>query len=168
MGEHTERSTLAACVASIVGVPAAEVPLDDVELRAWLGRAALGLVPVDAAAEFSWAGPWIAWRPRSDGQGRAAVVMFGVPSGVVFDPAGTTDEILGGLLPAALDIALWSAGERGDPGTGIVEAIVVAAGGRGGGRHGPRGARARGPRARGRPLRASAAGRSPRGAPGAT
>ena len=98
------------------------------------GRAALGLVPVDAAAGLLLGRPWIAWRPRSDGQGRAAVVMFGVPSGVVFDPAGTTDEILGGLLPAALDISLWSAGERGDPGSGVVETIVVAAGGRGGGR----------------------------------
>ncbi len=116
MGEHTERSTLAASVASIIGVPAAEVPLDDVELRAWLGARALGLVPIDSAAEFSWAGPWIAWRPRSDGRGRAAVVMFGVPSGVVFDPAGTTDEILGGLLPAAFDIALWSAGGARRPG----------------------------------------------------
>jgi len=126
MGEHTERSTLAACVASIVGVPASEVPLDDDLLRAWLGTRGLGLVPVESAAGFSWAGPWIAWRPRSDRPGRAAAVMFGVPSGVVFDPAGTTDEILGGLIPAALDIALWSAGERGDPGSGVVEAIVVA------------------------------------------
>jgi MOSC domain len=127
MGEHTERSTLAACVASIVGAAAADVPLDDDGLRAWLGTRGLGLVPVDSAAQFSWAGPWIAWRARSDGRGRAAAVMFGVPSGVVFDPAGTTDEILGGLLPAALDIALWSAGERGDPGTGVVEGIVLAA-----------------------------------------
>ena len=126
MGEHTERSTLAACIASILGVTASEVPLDDVGLRAWLAQRGLGLVPVAAASQFEWAGPWIAWRPRSDGQGRAAVVMFGVPSGVVFDPAGTTDEVLGGLIPAALDIALWSAGERGDPGSGVVEAIVVA------------------------------------------
>jgi MOSC domain-containing protein YiiM len=127
MGEHTERSTLAASVASIVGVPASDVPLDDDGLRAWLAGRGLGLVPVDAAPEFAWAGPWIAWRPRRDGGGRAAAVMFGVPSGVVFDPAGTTDEVLAGLVPAALDIALWSAGERGDPGRGVVEAIVVAA-----------------------------------------
>lgn len=126
MGEHTERSTLAASVASIVGVPAGDVPLDDDELRAWLAGRGLGLVPIAAAGDFAWAGPWIAWRPRSDGRGRAAVVMFGVPSGAVFDPAGTTDEVLAGLLPAALDIALWSAGDRADPGTGVVEAIIVA------------------------------------------
>lgn len=126
MGEHTERSTLAACVASIVGVPASEVPLGDVDLRAWLSGRGLGLVPIDAAPPFEWAGPWIAWRPQAGGGGRAAVVMFGVPSGVVFDPAGTTDEILGGVIPAALDIALWSAETRGEPGTGAVEAIVLA------------------------------------------
>ena len=88
MGEHTERSTLAASVASILGVAASDVPLDDDGLRAWLAARGLGLVPVAGAPEFSWAGPWIAWRPRSDGGGRAAAVMFGVPSGAVFDPGG--------------------------------------------------------------------------------
>ncbi len=126
MGDHTERSTLAASVASILGVPPSDVPLDDDGLRAWLAARGLGLVPVQAAPEFSWAGPWIAWRPRSDGRGRAAAVMFGVPSGAVFDPAGTTDEVLEGVVPAALDIALWSAASRGEPGRGIVEAIVIA------------------------------------------
>ena len=77
MGEHTERSTLAACVASIVGVPASEVPLGEIDLRAWLSGRGLGLVPIDAAQQFEWAGPWIAWRPQVDGGGRAAVVMFG-------------------------------------------------------------------------------------------
>jgi len=127
MGEHTERSTLAASIASILGVPASEVPLDHDGLRAWLAGRGLGLVPIDAAPDFSWAGPWIAWRPRGDGHGRAAAVMFGVPSGAVFDPAGTTDEVLGGVLVAALDIALWSAASRGEPGRGTVEAIIVAA-----------------------------------------
>ena len=126
MGDHTERSTLAASVASILGIPASDVPLDDVELRAWLATRGLGLVPVEAPGAFAWAGPWIAWRPRSDGRGRAAVVMFGVPSGVVFDPAGTTDEILAGMVPAALDVALWSAAAGGEPGHGAVEGIVVA------------------------------------------
>src|SRR5215218_10142953 len=101
MPAHTERSTLAACVAHVLGVPAADVPLDEAERRAWLGVRGVGLVPVADAASFAWPGQWIAWRPARDGDGRRAVVMFGVPSGPVWDPAGTTEEVLGGLLVAA-------------------------------------------------------------------
>src|SRR5690349_22909999 len=97
---HSERSTFAACVANVVGVAASEVPLGDDELRAWLGERALGLVGVDDPAGFSWAGPWIALRPeRASGEPRA-VVMFGVPSGPIWDPAETTEEILAGFVVA--------------------------------------------------------------------
>jgi hypothetical protein len=122
---HTERSTLAACIAQIAGAPAGEVPLDDVELRGWLGERGLGLVPVADAAAFSWAGPWIARRPARDGSGPRAVVMFGVPSGALWDPGETTGEILDGFVVAPLDPAVWPP-QVADPGTGIVEALVIA------------------------------------------
>lgn len=118
---------LAACVAQLAGAAAADVPREAEALRAWLGERGLGLVPVAGAAGFAWAGPWIAWRPRRGGGGRAAVLMFGVPSGVIWDPAGTEDEILAGAVLAPLDVALWSGPPAGDPGTGTVEAIVIAA-----------------------------------------
>lgn len=122
-GRHTERSTLAACVASIVG--ARDVPLDELELRSWLAERGLGLVPVAEAASFSWAGPWIARRPSvEDGEPRA-VVMFGVPSGPIWDPAGTTDEILDGVVVAPLDVAVWPPAE-GELMPGTIEAIVLA------------------------------------------
>jgi len=131
-GRHTERSTLAACVATLVGAPASEVPLDTEEQRAWLAERGLGLVPVADAATFAWAGPWIALRPALEGGGRFAVTMFGVPSGVTWDPAGTRDEILGGYLIAPLDIAAWPPRPVGEIGAGVVEALVLAdvAGGR--------------------------------------
>src|SRR5919202_693597 len=105
--DHTERSTLAACIAHIAGAPAGEVPLDGEEQRAWLAERGLGLVPVADAAAFSWAGPWIARRPARDGSGPRAVVMFGVPSGAIWDPADTADEVLDGYVVAPLDLAAW-------------------------------------------------------------
>lgn len=123
---HTERSTLAACIGDIAGAHAGDVPFDPEEQRAWLGEQGLGLVPVNDAARFSWAGPWIAHRPARDGSGPRAVVMFGVPSGVIWDPADTSDEILEGFVLAALDLATWPAGPATEAGVGTVEALVLA------------------------------------------
>jgi hypothetical protein len=55
--DHTERSTLAACIAHVAGASPSEVPLDPEQQRAWLAERGLGLVPVQDAATFSWAGP---------------------------------------------------------------------------------------------------------------
>jgi MOSC domain-containing protein YiiM len=126
MPEHTERSTFAACVATVVGVAATEVPLDAEELRAWLGERALGLVPVQDAPRFAWAGPWIARRPQRDTGEPRAVVMFGVPSGPIWDPAETTDEVLDGVVVAPLDIAAWPPRPATEIPDGTVEAIVIA------------------------------------------
>ena len=124
--DHTERSTLAGCIAHIADTSAKDVPLDRDEQRAWLAERGLGLVPVQDAATFSWAGPWIARRPARDGSGPRAVVMFGVPSGAIWDPAETTDEILDGAVLAALDLAAWPSHAAPEPGIGVVEALVLA------------------------------------------
>jgi hypothetical protein len=124
--DHTERSTLAACIAHVAGAPAGEVPLDGDEQRAWLAERGLGLVPVADASAFSWAGPWIARRPARDGGGPRAVVMFGVPSGAIWEPAKTTEEILGGFVVAPLDPAAWPPQATADAGVGVVEALVIA------------------------------------------
>ncbi|MGH3318820.1 MAG: MOSC domain-containing protein [Streptosporangiaceae bacterium] len=76
----------------------------------WLGGLGLGLAPIADASSFSWAGPWIGWvQPRARGGQRCAVVMYGVPSGVAFDPASVTEtggwHLDGGHVLAALDIA---------------------------------------------------------------
>lgn len=123
---HTEASTLAACIAHVVGASASDVPLDREERRAWLAERGLGLVPVEEPATFSWAGPWIARRPARDGGGARAVVMFGVPSGAIWDPADTTDEVLDGSVVAALDLAAWPPLPATQAGVGRVEALVLA------------------------------------------
>jgi hypothetical protein len=53
----------------------------------WLGGVGLGLVPVAEPASFAWAGPWLARLKPPAGPERFAV-MYGVPSGVVWDPGG--------------------------------------------------------------------------------
>ena len=123
---HTERSTLAACIAHVAGASAGDVPLDGDEQRAWLAERGLGLVPVADAAAFSWAGPWIARRPARDGSGPRAAVMFGVPSGAIWDPAETADQILDGFVVAPLDPTAWPPRAAADAGVGVVEALVIA------------------------------------------
>src|SRR5690349_16612969 len=122
----TESSTLAACIAHVAGASAGDVPLDPEEQRAWLAERGLGLVPVQGAASFSWAGPWIARRPARDGSGPRAVVMFGVPSGAIWDPAETAGEILGGFVIAPLDFSVWPPDRPPEAGVGVVEALVLA------------------------------------------
>lgn len=124
--DHTEHSTLAACIAHVAGASASEVPLDPEEQRAWLAERGLGLVPVQDAATFSWAGPWIARRPARDGSGPRAVVMFGVPSGAIWDPVETADEILDGFVVAPLDFSAWPPDRPPDAGVGVIEALVVS------------------------------------------
>jgi MOSC domain-containing protein YiiM len=87
-GPDAARS-LAACVAAILEMDAADVPAPgagDAPLHVgwWLQGRGLGLVPVADAATFSWPGHWIGLL-RETG---TAVVMFGSPSGVLWDPLG--------------------------------------------------------------------------------
>jgi MOSC domain len=126
VSRHTLRSTLAACIAQVVAAPAFDVPLDEAERAAWLGERGLGLVPVDDVGSFAWAGSWVALRPSlSDGEPRA-VVMFGVPSGVIWDPAGTREELLRGWVVAPLELAAWPPVPAGEIAVGVVESIVIA------------------------------------------
>jgi hypothetical protein len=108
----TEGATLRACVATVLEIPVDEVPepagdaSEDWGLRRWLGGLGLGLVPVDDAETFTWAGPWIGLKRDAAGE-RRAVVMFGVPPGVVWDPGRAGDgDLEEGRVIAALDIAL--------------------------------------------------------------
>lgn len=137
-GEYSEPSSLAACVATILEMPFAEVPWaqpgDPVagwRVMRWLGGFGLGAVPVADAATFAWAGPWIGWVRPAAGEPRRAVVMYGSPSGVVWDPAGATAhagwKLDGGLVIAALDVALARPPVREAPtATGTIDSIWIA------------------------------------------
>jgi hypothetical protein len=126
MGAHTERSTFAACLAQVLGVAPTDVPLQDTEQRAFLAERGLGLVPVAAPDTFAWAGSWIARRPHAGTGEPRAVVMFGVPSGPIWDPAGTTDTVLDGVVVAPLELATWPPTPPEEIATGTVEALLIA------------------------------------------
>ena len=96
----------------------------------WLGGRALGLVPVVDPSSFAWAGPWIA-RIRANGAAPRAVVMYGIPSGVAWDPSGVTNgegwEIEDGFVIAPLDVALAPPPRAAAPtASGTVEEIRIA------------------------------------------
>lgn len=96
----------------------------------WLGGLGLGIARVSEPASFSWAGPWIA-RVRPPGAVARYVVMYGVPSGLVWDPGGDgeirNDWIEAGFLLAAADIALALPSPTVAPAaTGTLEGIWIA------------------------------------------
>ena len=95
----------------------------------WLAERNLGLVPIAEPRAFSWPGRWLAKVRARDGE--HAVVMFGAPSGALFDPAGAIAEggvIDEGWLVAPLDPGLDSERPYGDrPVPGVVAGLLVAA-----------------------------------------
>jgi MOSC domain-containing protein len=97
----------------------------------WLGRLGLGAVRVSEPASFSWPGPWLA-RIRPPGGEERFVLMYGTPSGAIWDPAGEgtpvqNDWIVDGYVLAAADIALARPPLAQAPlSTGRIEAIYVS------------------------------------------
>lgn len=133
-----DRATFLACVASILELPIEQLPqpvkgedpATGWTVSRWLGGKGLGLVGVAEPVVFSWAGPWIAriHPPRAP---RRCVVMYGVPSGVVWDPGGDgvlhKDWIEDGFLIAASDIALALPPRATAPSSpGTIEGIWIA------------------------------------------
>jgi MOSC domain-containing protein len=112
-----ERESFRATLAAILELPLDAVPRATGDgdpgtswvYSRWLGGLGLGLVPVADASAFTWAGPWIGRVTPPGGRPRY-VVMYGAPSGVVFDPAGggevDRDWVATGFVIAAADIAL--------------------------------------------------------------
>jgi hypothetical protein len=138
-GLPPEAATFLACVATVLELdvdelprPAAgEDPAAGWTVSRWLGGLGLGLARIADAGSFSWAGPWIAQvRPPAPASARF-VVMYGVPSGVVWDPGGAGELrdgwIAEGFLIAAADVALGLPPRPPAPAAaGTLEAICVA------------------------------------------
>jgi hypothetical protein len=134
-GARSEAASFAACIATILELPMSGVPIARTgeptvgwRTTRWLGELGLGLVPVADAPGFHFAGPWIGWYRRGDD--RRAVVMYGSPAGVVWDPAGALGDgwtLDGGHVIAALDIALARPVQAEAPTTqGAIESIWIA------------------------------------------
>jgi len=96
--------------------------------KQWLAERNLGLVPIADAATFSWPGHWLARVHTADGD--HAVVMFGSPSGALFDPVGALaggGTIEEGWLIARLDLRLPIEQPYGsEPRVGLVAGLLVA------------------------------------------
>lgn len=131
-------ASVAACLAAILELDAAEVPVPEAGhpepwtvWRNWLGTRALGLVPIAEPGRFNWPGPWLALLRAADGGEEVAAVAFGSPPGIAWHPLGgpeTFADLEGGFLIGAADVALWtrrpSGGTRNE---GTVEAILLGA-----------------------------------------
>lgn len=85
--------SFAACLASVIEVPVAQVSVRRLDLsqavarwRGWLAGRGLGLVPIAGAERFNWPGYWIAVIDDTEA-GQVAVLMFGTPAGVVLSPS---------------------------------------------------------------------------------
>ena len=106
-------------------------PEDDALLffKQWLAERNLGLVPIEGAATFEWPGRWLA-RVRAAGRDHA-VVMFGAPSGPIYDPALALSDggtIEAGWLLAPLDLELPIDTPYGSQaGVGSVAGLLLAA-----------------------------------------
>jgi hypothetical protein len=128
----TFASELRDCLSEIVGGPLPSAPADGVEsqrfFKQWLAERNLGLVPIDDASSFDWAGQWVA---LVRGANRVhAVVMFGSPSGVWLDPSGAYREgveIEAGFMVTPLDLHLPTSTPYGaTDGVGVVAGILLA------------------------------------------
>jgi hypothetical protein len=119
---------LRACLGEALGE---EPPVPDTEallfFKQWLAERNLGLVPIAEPATFEWPGHWLA-RVRTT-EGDHAVLMFGAPSGALFDPAGAMSNggtIEAGWLVAPLDLRLGD-GQPDAVLPGSVAGLLVAA-----------------------------------------
>src|SRR3954469_18854774 len=111
-GARLQRS-VAACLASILEIDVADVPVPDeghpqpwTVWRNWLAQRALGLVPIARPASFRWAGAWLAMLRAADGEGRVGAVAFGSPPGLAWSPMGgpeTFDAVELGYVIAPAD-----------------------------------------------------------------
>ncbi len=126
---HQEADSLTVCVAHVLGVDPLEIAGEkEIGLRQWLAGRGLGLVPVASPGDFEWPGRFLGRRRGS----ATWAVFFGVPPGVVFDPAAGADADGGAeadpeaaFVLAEPDPLHRSAGGPG--GAGVVELISLAA-----------------------------------------
>jgi hypothetical protein len=129
LADDRKTASLAACVAYVLGMKPSEVPNDGgVGLSQWLALRNVGLVPVESPESFKWPGHFLDLRRGSS----TWAVLFGVPPGVVYDPAAELDGQSEAVLEAAFVLAEHNLRRgigigRGSGSVGTVELIALAA-----------------------------------------
>jgi MOSC domain-containing protein YiiM len=137
--------SFAACMASMIAVPIADVPQPQTDLpeamghwRSWLAGRGMGLVALAKPANFKWPGYWLAVlgqpQPCTRADDIMAVLMFGTPSGVVLSPqdpyllgrAASDLPIQEGYVICTLDPALIARASPLPHLRGTVMAIALA------------------------------------------
>jgi hypothetical protein len=129
--------SVAACIASILEIDVADVPVPGAEhpepwtvWRNWLAQRGLGLVPIADPAAFHWPGPWLALLRAADGEGCIGAVAFGAPPGLAWNPPGgseTIEAVERGYLIAPADVALRSASRTSEPRNVVTRGIDLNA-----------------------------------------
>jgi MOSC domain-containing protein YiiM len=128
MVSEREATSLAGCIAHVLGVDPSEVPGDGgLRLRQWLALWNLGLVPVASPENFAWPGRFLGRRRGSC----TWAVLFGVPPGVVYEPvpdAAASETIDAAFVLAAHNPRRGIGVERSSrpSALGVVEAISLA------------------------------------------
>ena len=124
-GAPMQRS-VAACLASILEVDPAEVPVPEERhpepwtvWNQWLAQRGLGLVQIAQPATFNWPGPWLALLAAAENRAVGAVA-FGSPPGIAWKPLDgpeTFAAVHAGYVIAPADVALWrpADGPRASP-----------------------------------------------------
>jgi hypothetical protein len=119
---------LRACLGEVLGE---KPPVPDTEallfFKQWLAERNLGLVPIAEPGAFEWPGHWLA-RVRTT-EGDHAVLMFGAPSGALFDPADAISgggTIEAGWLVAPLDLRRGIGAPPDKAGPGSVAGLLIA------------------------------------------
>ena len=134
-GAPLQRS-VAACLASILEVDPAEVPVPEERhpqpwtvWTQWLLQRGLGLVPIAEPATFNWPGPWLALLATDEGD-TVGAVAYGSPPGLAWTPLDgpeTFDAVQAGFIISPADVALWRPAETPAPRrTGHIDAIAIA------------------------------------------
>jgi MOSC domain-containing protein YiiM len=134
-GGPMQRS-VAACLASILEVDPAEVPVPEERhpepwtvWNQWLAQRGLGLVQIAQPATFNWPGPWLALLAAAENRAVGAVA-FGSPPGIAWKPLDgpeTFAAVHAGYVIAPADVALWRPADGPAPRrTGHIDAIAIA------------------------------------------
>jgi hypothetical protein len=127
--------SFAACLATVLELPMDVVPCPEagdplIRWREWLAQRGLGLVLTAEGGGLNWAGPSIARVAAADGGDPPAIVRFGSPPGLVWDPlnrlGADSEEVIDVFLVAGLDPAVSWGHSAPAVGRGVVETLVIA------------------------------------------